>query len=331
MNNEKKRTVALIWGGRGRESSVSARGREHILPLIDSESYSITEIFIDGDGNWLIDGDGVFPFQKGFYSPTQNKKYEVDCAIPLLHGDFGEDGRVQGALDNADILYVGCGALAGAVCRDKALVKMIARQNGIPTLPSALLLRCEGIDYAVRQSEEQFSYPVIIKPTSLGSSIGVSRADNRRQLISGLNVAFAMTDRVIIEPYLSDKRELECGYFSVKGKELFTNPGEILHNGLYGYEEKYLDGESRVAIRADLSDGIRQSVREYSRRLVRILGVRDLARVDFFLSGDRLYFNEINTMPGFTDGSLYAKMLEAEGVVEGRIFPLLIENRISLG
>ena len=329
MNNEKKATVALIYGGRGRESQVSRRGREHILPLIDKNTYSVTEVFIDGEGRWLIDGGEVFPFEGGFFSPGRSKKYKVDCAIPLLHGDFGEDGRVQGALDCADISYVGCDYVSGAICRDKAVVKMISTHLGIPTMPFILLLRGEGICYAVRRIEDSFCYPVFVKPTCLGSSVGVSMADSSDTLTDALKAAFAITDRVIVEPYLSVKRELECGYFSTKSKEIFTNPGEILCDGLYGYDEKYLSHEVGLAIRADLSETVRDSVREYSRRLVRALGARDLSRIDFFLSGDRLYFNEINTMPGFTDGSLYARMLEAEGISESRLIGLLIDNAVS--
>lgn len=326
-----KRTVALIYGGRGREWEVSVRGMRHVLPLIDREKYEIIPIFIDKYGRWLIDEKEVCPHRGAFLCAESGEVTRVDCAIPLLHGDFGEDGRVQGALECADIPYVGCDVSAGAVCRDKAFVKMIAKGLGLPTLPFLLILRDEGIDYATRRAEDSFSYPMFIKPTSLGSSVGVGSAESRRELVSALTVAFTLSDRVIIEPCLTYKRELECGYFRVKGKELFTNPGEILYNGLYGYDEKYISGEVGLAIRADIPDGQRELIREYSRRLVRALGVRDIARVDFFLTEEKIYFNEINTMPGFTDGSLYARMIEAEGISEGRLFGLLIDSCIARG
>ena len=329
--NERRIRVALIYGGRGRESEVSVRGKCHVLPLIDKDKYEIIPIFIDKDGRWLLDGREVYLHKGGFFSIESGEMTRVDCAIPLLHGDFGEDGCVQGALECACIPYVGCDVSAGAVCRNKAFVKAIARHLGLPTLPFVLILRDEGVDYALRRAEESFSYPRFIKPTSLGSSVGVGAANSRRQLISALTVAFTLSDRVIVEPCLTDKRELECGYFSTKSKELFTNPGEILYNGLYGYEEKYSSGDVGLAIRADISDRQAESIREYSRRLVRALGVRDLSRVDFFLSGEEIYFNEINTMPGFTDGSLYAKMIEACGIGEGRLFGLLIDNCVARG
>ncbi len=329
--NERRLRVALIYGGRGRESEVSIRGMRHVLPLIDRNKYEIIPIFIDKCGRWLIEKQEVCPHSGGFLCPESGEVTRVDSAIPLLHGDFGEDGRVQGALECAAIPYVGCDVLCGAVCRNKAFVKMLARQLGLPTLPFLLILRDEGCDYATRRAEESFSYPMFIKPTSLGSSVGVSAAESRRELCSALTVAFTLSDRVIIEPCLTYKRELECGYFKAKNKELFTNPGEILCNGLYGYDEKYSSGDVGLAIRADLPEGQRELIREYSRRLVRALGVRDIARVDFFLTEDEIYFNEINTMPGFTDGSLYARMIEAEGISEGRLFGLLIDNCIARG
>lgn len=330
MNENKKPTVALIFGGRGCEDRVSRRGRDHILPMIDKNTYSVREVFIDKDGRWLLDGVcEVFPFKGGFFSPKRNEMTPVDCAIPLLHGDFGEDGRVQGALDCADIPYIGCDSRVGALCRDKAVVKMIAATLDIPALPFLLLLRNEGMDYAVRRVEENLTYPVIIKPTALGSSVGVARVDKRESLRDELKKLFALTDRVIAEPCLDSKRELECGYFSAGGKEIFTNPGEILLDGLYGYEEKYISGSTGLSIRADLPAETVEMVREYSRRLVRTLGVRGLSRIDFFLSEKELYFNEINTMPGFTDGSLYSRMLMAEGISEGRLFSLLIESAIG--
>lgn len=324
--NQKKQRIGLIYGGRGREREVSVCGRNHILPLIEADDREIIQIFIDKDGRWLTEKGEVCPYRGGFISPENGDFIAVDCAIPLLHGDFGEDGRVQGALEVASIPYVGCDVSGAAVCRDKVFVKTIAKHIGIPTLPYLLVLKNEGIDYAIRQAEESFSYPLFVKPTSLGSSVGVCAAESHRELVSALTVAFTLSERAMIEPYLTDKRELECGYLGVKGKEIFTNPGEILCEGLYGYEEKYSSDRVALAIRADLGESHSHAIRDYSRRLVRALGVRDLCRVDFFLSDDRIYLNEINTMPGFTDGSLYARMIEAYGISEGGLFSLLIDN-----
>ena len=328
MGNERRARVCLIYGGCGHESEVSIKGKEHILPMIDENKFEPYCLFIDKAGRWLIDGREVFPGRGGFFFVEGQEYIKADCAFPLLHGDFGEDGRVQGALECAHIPYVGCDSLAGAVCRDKSFVKTIADSLDIPTLPHLLILRGEGIDYAVRICESRLGYPMFIKPARLGSSVGISKVESHRELISALAQAFCLGDRVIAEPCLTSKRELECGYFSAKGKELFTNPGEILLGGTYDYEKKYLTGDTRLATRADLLPDICDLVREYSRRLVRALGVRNLSRVDFFLSGDALYLNEINTMPGFTEGSLYLRMIETEGFSAAEAINLLIESAL---
>ena len=326
MNYEKKPTVALIYGGRGRERDVSLRGKAHVLTLIEENGYDTLPVCIMADGRWIIDGREVYAARGGFYSPEDGELFKADCAFPLLHGDMGEDGVVQGVLECVDMPYVGCDVSAGAVCRDKGYVKTIAASLGVPTLPFVSLLRGEGVDYGISRAESSLGYPMFIKPARLGSSIGAARADDPSELASALRIAFSLCDRVIIETYLYPKRELECAYLSVKGKEIFTNPGEILLDGVYGYKEKYLSGETRLSVRADVSDTVGEQVKEYSRRLTRALGVRDLSRVDFFLSGDRLYFNEINTMPGFTEGSLYARMIEAEGYSARELMGLLIEG-----
>lgn len=327
MSNERKPTVALIFGGRGHECEVSIKGKEKVFPLIDRNKFDPYPIFIDKSGRWLIGENQVFPSKRGFFCPETKEFYKADCAFPLLHGDFGEDGRVQGALECADIPYVGCDSQAGAVCRDKSFVKTLAHSLGIPTLPHLLILRGEGLDYALRLCEGSFDYPMFIKPCRLGSSVGASSARGRRELVSSLTRAFCLGERVIVEPCLDSKRELECGYFAVKGKELFTNPGEILLDGLYDYEKKYLSG-TKLSVRADLDSECAERIREYSRRLARALSVRGLCRVDFFLSGGQLYFNEINTMPGFTGESLYLKMIETEGYSAAQAINMLVESAL---
>lgn len=328
MNDINRARVALIYGGRGHEREVSNRGKAHVLPLIDRERYSVFPIFIDKDGRWLYEDDEVFLIPGGFYCPTKSLSLPIDCAFPLLHGDFGEDGMVQGALECVKIPYVGSDYRVAAACRDKALVKAVAKSLDIPTLPFTLIIKCEGADYAVRRAESHFRYPMIVKPTCLGSSIGVCSANTKESLRQAVNKVFKISDRAIIEPCLTVKRELECGYFGTKSKELFTNPGEILLNGMYGYEEKYISPDVKTAVRADLGAEITERIREYSRRLVRALGVRHLARIDFFLSGGEIYFNEINTMPGFTEGSLYAKMIEGSGISEGALINMLVESAL---
>ena len=307
--------VALIYGGEGLEREVSISGFRHLFPIL-REKYDLLPIYIDTDGNWIYKTERVFPTYGGFYSKENEIFYPIDAAFPLLHGDLGEDGIIQGALRTAKIPFVGCDTGSGAIARDKWVVKSIAKDLGIPTLPACLLKKGE---------RPALPLPLFIKPTSLGSSLGCGEARDEKALSAALDRAFAVSPRVMAEPLLEGKRELECGYFATKSKELFPNPGEILTDSFYDYGAKY-NGGTRVRAKADLNAPIRERIKDYSRRLVEAIGIRQIARIDFFLSGDRLYLNEINTMPGFTPDSLYPKMLEGEGIGLSDLLSGLIEG-----
>ncbi len=388
MNKLHRPTVALIFGGRGYEREVSVLGAENLFSLIPEEKYERIPIFIDAAGRFLmpeadatpaemasgkaqmrecypayISGRGGLSFDSGFIP--------IDAAFPLLHGDFGEDGVVQGALECARIAYVGCDVVGSAVARDKMLVKAIAESLGIPTARGVLCPRGE-VSSAIRESERLFGYPVFVKPTRLGSSIGAGAARNRRELYSELGKALSLGTRAVIEEYVDIEKELECAYFAVKGKELFTNLGEIRADGFYDYEKKYgkaslrrevpsgheAEGErdcsclysfagSSTAIAepslggslsasvsefAAVSADVERLAREYARRLVRALSLRDLSRIDFFLAKDgRLYFNEINTMPGCTETSLYMRLVARCGITPVALVCSLIDGAITRG
>lgn len=328
MNIDKRYVVALIWGGRGYEKDVSRGGMENILPLIDENTYRVLSVHIDPQGRWTLDGREVYPVMPGGLM-TNGGFIKIDCAFPLLHGDFGEDGRVQGALDCAGISYVGCDTLTSALCRDKFSVKAVAKALDIPTLSSILAKKGEDIDKVVENCEREIGYPTFVKPTSLGSSVGASGANDRKELLSAIKRAFEYTDRIIMEKCLSPKRELECGFLQVNGKDLFTKCGEILCDGFYSYDKKYASPEVKICPVAEVDEEIHRKIAEYSGRLVRALGIRGLSRIDFFLSRGELYFNEINTMPGQTKGSLFPKMIESAGISPKEYANLLIEGALS--
>ena len=222
--NEKKITLALIYGGRGYESEVSLRGARNIFSTL-SDMFDCLPVLIDKQGRWLLHKKEVVATKMGerggFFCPKTGEFHPVDCVFPLLHGNFGEDGVVQSALEVAAIPYIGCSGRVGAICRDKAIVKAIAKSLEIPTLPSILLKT--GDTDAIDRAEEEIGYPMFVKPTDLGSSFGASEARDREQLLLALNSAYSYSTRVIVEKLLEPKRELECGYFSAKGNVLFTN------------------------------------------------------------------------------------------------------------
>ena len=304
-------TIALIYGGEGHEHSVSMLGFQHLFPILE-KNYRVLPIYIDTCGEFWLENKRVFPTYGGF-ADSGGEVYPVDCAFPLLHGDMGEDGVVQSALTLGKIPFIGCTPTVGAVCRDKFTVKAVATSLGIPTLPARLISR-----------DDEIALPCFIKPTGLGSSIGAGAARDEAELKIALENAFRYADRVMAEPYLEVKRELECGYFGVKGKELFTNAGEILSSGrFYDYDSKY-GGGTETATVADISPKINEKIKEYSARLVHALGVRHISRIDFFLSGEDIYFNEINTMPGFTAESLYPRMLAKYGIDVPKMLEMLI-------
>ena len=324
-------TVALIYGGRGYESDVSVRGAEWIMPFIDRRKYRMLSIFIDKDGRWLSGGGEATPAYLNGVSGIllRGEMIPISCAIPLLHGDFGEDGIVQGALENAKIPYIGCKTCAGAICIDKALTKTIATRLGIPTLPW-VTADCEN---DALEAEKALKYPLFIKPCSLGSSVGVSKATNRDELLLGVRTALEMDNRVIIEKALSRPRELECGYYKANCKEIFTNPGEIIcKSEFYDYDKKYIStNDVSVLPTAHIDEETQGRIKNYSLLLVKAIGVRQLCRLDFFLCDEGLYFNEINTMPGFTPDSLYHKMLSASGIEPKELVESLIWDTITNG
>ena len=328
--NEKKITLALLYGGQGCESEVSVRGAKNLLPIL-SEMFNCLPILIQKDGSWILHKNQVFATKLqgrgGFFCPKTEEFYSVDCAFPLLHGDYGEDGIIQSALELASIPFIGCDGRTGAICRDKAIVKSVAKGLNIPILPYILVNRYETD--IIERAESELGYPLFVKPATLGSSFGTLEARDRDQLIKAIENAAALSKRIVIEKLLEPKRELECGYFQAKSQELFTNPGEILCGStLYDFDSKYNKSTITTAD-AKLDGKIKEKIKDYSQKLVRYLGVRDLCRIDFFLSGEYLYFNEINTMPGFTSGSLYADLLKNAGYSITDLLRSLVLQAIS--
>ena len=324
--------VALIYGGVGGEREVSLSGAKNVLGLIDRNKYIPYPVEIAPSGMWFK-GCGekipVYPALKDGRSGFFEGERFVPCALafPLLHGDTGEDGRVQGLLDCLGFKYVGCGVFAGAVAYDKACTKILAERLGIPTVRWIATDKEESAAAALRLAEENIGYPMFIKPSAQGSSIGAGAVLCREDFPSRFAAAKECGDgRVLIEEYLEDKRELECAYLGLADKELVTPPGEVICRGFYGYGEKYLGkGAVHITPKAAVDGETARLTEKYSLLLKEALGIRHLARFDYFLTPEGLYLNEINTMPGFTEGSLYSAMIEASGIDRGRLINLLIE------
>ena len=322
-----KKRIALLFGGRGYEHSVSIAGAKNLISLIDTDLYELFPILISQDGRLSLlsspaekEGQAISLIRGGLR--TENgEDIPIDCAFPLLHGDFGEDGTVQGLLTSLDISYVGADARASAICIDKTVTKSVAEALGIPTVPWKLV---------TNKNREGISLPAFIKPDCLGSSFGAGIANSETELTEALCIADSMGGgRVLAEKIVAPLRELECAYFSAQGEAIFTDAGEILCSGFYSYERKYSEHSAKTDPSAKIPKALNEKIREYSKSLCEFIGIRHLARVDFFLSGDRLYFNEINTMPGMTATSLYLRLLEQRGMSGKEAITRLVSDAVG--
>lgn len=328
----KRRRLALIYGGEGEEHEVSLAGAKSILPLIDTEKYSVLKIKIEQDGSLYRISDGGKKTPLSFIRRKNRggaligeRFYPIAVAFPLLHGRLGEDGVVQGMLRMLRIPFVGCDTASGSLCFDKHLTKLVAKSIGIPVADHVLLLPDGDLDSTVEEAEQSIGYPLFVKPARQGSSVGAALAENRGALIAAVKTAMPYSEGgILIEEAVTDKRELEVAYLSAGGRVTVTPPGEILCRGTYGYGEKYSRPSPTRAV-AEVSPDIAKKTEEYTLRLARALGVRALGRFDFFCDGERLLFNEVNTMPGFTDSSLYAAMLEKAGISRRELVSLLLD------
>ncbi|MBI5490115.1 MAG: D-alanine--D-alanine ligase [Deltaproteobacteria bacterium] len=306
--------VAVIYGGRSGEHDVSLRSAEAVIRALDPSRYEVRRIFIDRAGRW----------EPGPLVPEPGANPGIDVVFPVLHGTFGEDGTVQGLLELADLPYVGAGVLGSAACMDKELAKRLCRERGIEVVESVTLRR-GALDVAA--VEARLGYPVFVKPANLGSSVGISRAADRRELEEALALAASYDRKVVVERAIVG-RELEC---SVLGNDepSASVPCEVLPSrAFYDYDDKYLLDAAKFELPAKLSADTTERLRRIAVEAYRALECTGMARVDFLLEGatGRLFVNELNTIPGFTSISMYPKMWEHSGLP----FPALVERLIAL-
>lgn len=257
---------------------------------------------------------------------------EIDIIFPVLHGTYGEDGTVQGLLEMANLPYVGCGVLSSAVAMDKVMAKQIFAHAGLRQIEYMVVMRRrwqQQPDEIVRQIEAELPYPLFVKPANLGSSVGVSKARNQEELNGALDLASEYDRKVLIEAAVANARELEV---SVLGNDdpLVSVAGEVISSHeFYDYSAKYLDESSRLLIPADIDQDLLAEIQSMAKTAFQVADCSGLARVDFLLDNQTqtLYLNEINTMPGFTESSMYPKLWEASGLS----YPALVDRLLTLG
>jgi len=354
----KKIRLGIIFGGRSAEHEVSLMSARSVLQAINKEKYDVTLIGISKAGKWIAGHDPLKALAAGNLTEMSEAALlgepgkrellvldhggkpgeravqlssiaELDVIFPLLHGPYGEDGTMQGLLELADLPYVGAGVLGSALAMDKGVCKEVLRANGIPVVDWLMALRVEiehDPETVARRAEAKFAYPIFTKPANLGSSVGVVKAHNRAELMAGLKESARYDRRVLVERGLNP-REIEV---SVLGNDdpIASVPGEIIpRREVYDYQAKYFDENSELVIPAAISPQTAERARDYAVRAFKAIDGAGLARVDFLLDKDsgELYLNEINTIPGFTQISMYPKLWEASGLSYGDLIDRLVE------
>lgn len=348
--------VGVIFGGRSGEHEVSLRSAKSIINALDKDKYEVTPIGITKEGNWLTTSaalnllpeevmsdpktepvalvgapahQGLVKLSSGNFSAGE----KLDVIFPVLHGTYGEDGTIQGLLDLADIPYVGCGVLASSTGMDKVVMKKLFVANNLPVGKFSWCLRNnwgKNRQTILEQLEKEIGFPAFVKPANLGSSVGISKAKNLKQLEEAIDLAAKYDRKIIIEKGIN-AREFEI---SVLGNDspIASLPGEVIPGAeFYDYNDKYVDNKTQFEIPAKLSEEKIMEIKKLAIEAFQAIDASGLARVDFFLDRDtgEWFLNEINTMPGFTSISMYPKLWESSGIGYKELIDRLIELAIE--
>ena len=304
--------LGLIYGGKSYEHDVSIKSKNSFINNINKK-YEVSEIYVDKEGNWYKDGkilEDIIEYLK-----------KMDIIFPLIHGNIGEDGKLQGLLETFNIKYVGSNTISSALAMDKGFCKIILDKYNIKQVPYLIIDKKSKIKEII----EKFTFPIIIKPANGGSSIGINVAHNTKELIKALNNAFKYDKKVVVEKYIT-ARELEIGIINNNGI-ITSSVGEIKSNGFYDYESKYIKN-TEVIVNTNLKKETILKIKETARNVFKILECSDFARCDFLYDeyNDELYFNEINTIPGFTEISMFPKLFINDGYTYTEIIDILIRS-----
>ena len=329
-----KTKLGVIYGGMSSENEVSKVSASYVLDNLDKSKYDIYPIYIDKDGNWFYENkeiDNYINFLK-----------DMDVLFPVLHGLYGEDGTIQGLFELIKKPYVGCKVLGSSIGMDKIYAKTIFRAAGINVAPYVYVKRLNdnyilvdkhfdeeilSIDEIIPKIEKEINYPIFIKPSNQGSSVGITKAHNTKELTEGLKDAFNYDRKILLEEGIVG-REVECG---VLGNEnvIASSVGEIVvkSDEFYSYDAKYVDGTTETLVPASLSKELSDEIRNLAIKAFKSIDGKGLSRVDFFIENDtnKIIINEINTLPGFTSISMYPKLFDNIGIKYSELLDRLIE------
>lgn len=349
LKNNTKLNIALIFGGKSAEHEVSVVSARNVAKAMDKKKYNLIFVGIDKKGQWLkieekemfsekspfslikkIADKIIIPFSKNekFFLKIGKNDKKIDVVFPILHGPFGEDGTIQGLLKLYNVPFVGPSVLGSAVGMDKDFSKRLLKEAGIPIAKFLVYKKNKKVSFA--KIKKELGLPFFVKPSNLGSSVGVSKVNNEKEFISAIKNAFSFDNKIIIEKYIAGK-EIEC---SILGNE---NPiasvlGEIIPtHDFYSYEAKYLDKNgAKMQIPANIPNFLVKKIQTLALKTFEVLGCEGMSRVDFFLTkNNEIFVNEINTIPGFTSISMYPKLLEKSGIGYSELIDKLIQLAIE--
>lgn len=333
-----KKSLILLYGGRSAEREVSVLSAESVMRAINYDLFSVKTYFITKEGDFiktqefsskpaedvrLMTNDTVDMSRK--IKPSDI--YEEGAAVfPVLHGPMGEDGSIQGFLEVLKMPYVGCNILSSSLAMDKITTKRVLESAGIAQVPYVALVDGEDLEQKIQEIEDKLTYPVFTKPSNMGSSVGISKSENQAELRASLDLAFKYDSRVLVEQGVT-AREIEVGLLGNTDVKS-SLPGEVVKDvAFYDYQAKYIDNKITMAIPAQLPEGVVNTMRQNAETAFRAIGGLGLSRCDFFYTEDgQVFLNELNTMPGFTQWSMYPLLWENMGLA----YPDLIEKLVAL-
>jgi len=340
-----RQRVAVLFGGRSGEHEVSIVSARSVIGALDRERWEVVPIGISRSGAWLTPAETWGALDAGntaFESDGSpvlrapealNALAGCDVALPLVHGTNGEDGTLQGFLEIAGIPYAGAGVAASAIGMDKALMKALFREAGIPVARYSVIRSWE---YTLAQNDSMalidkaIGYPCFVKPANGGSSVGVTRARSREDLPNAFRAAFAYDDKAVVEQAVIG-REIECSVLGNEQPEASTVGEVVPDRDFYDYESKYSsESTTQLYIPAPIAEGAAKEIQQLAIRMYQVMGCEGYARVDFFLTpADKVIANEVNTIPGFTSISMYPKLWEASGLPYSALLTKILELALA--
>ncbi|MGC9323537.1 MAG: D-alanine--D-alanine ligase family protein [Desulfomonilia bacterium] len=345
-----KQKVAVIFGGVSTEHDVSIVSATSVVKSMDTSRFVPALVAIDKKGRWFL-GPGAFtllgggevrdvervilstdPEKRGFLNVESGKLTDVDVVFPVLHGPRGEDGTIQGLLELVQLPYVGCDPLASAIAMDKDMTKRVLSQRNIPVVKGTCVSKWLWyIDQneVLEEISDTLSYPLFIKPATMGSSIGITKAHGSEDLVRSIETALSFSSKVVIEQAVEDALEIEVAVLGNYDPQA-SIPGQIIPgNEFYDFDAKYVDSSSELIIPAKIGRSLSDDIRFMAVDAFVAIGGSGMARIDFLVSKETVYVNEINTIPGFTSISMYPKLWEATGIPYTELITKLIELGVS--